>query len=389
MTADLDHHFMALAMQQAEQALLHTTPNPRVGAVLVDTAGRLIGQGHTQPPGQAHAEVMALREAARQGYDPRGATLYVTLEPCSHFGRTPPCADAIVEAGIARVVVAMKDPHPRVAGRGMARLRAAGIPVDEGPLMHEALALNAGFVSRHVRSRPWVWMKVAASADGRTALNNGVSQWITGPEARADGQHWRARACGVLSGIGTVLADDPQLNVRAIATPRQPVRIVVDRDLRLPVSVRLLSSPGGPVWLYHAQPDSPERRAREAQLQAAGVARLVSLPDAEGKVDLLAMLQDLAAHDIQELHLEAGARLNGAFWAAGLVDELLLYQAPRLLGPGIGVADLPAQSILPDNHDWHWIEAMPVGHDLRLRMRRQSSWQALLDPLQTQSNQGV
>ncbi len=389
MSSNTEHHFMTLALQQAEQALLHTTPNPRVGAVLVSPEGQVIGAGHTQPPGQAHAEVMALRDAARQGHDPRGATLYVTLEPCSHVGRTPPCTDAIMAAGLARVVLAMKDPHHRVAGRGIAQLRAAGIRVDEGPLRDEALALNAGFVSRHVRGRPWVWMKVAASADGRTALDNGVSQWITGPEARADGQRWRARACGVLSGIGTILADDPQLNVRAIATPRQPVRIVVDRDLRMPVSLRLLSSPGGPVWVYHALSEGPALQAREAALKAAGVVRLASVPDAQGKVDLLAMLRDLAAHDVQELHLEAGARLNGAFWSAGLVDEVVLYQAPRLLGPGIGLAKLSPLSELPADDDWAWLEAVPVGRDLRLRMRRQSSWRALQQALLIKSNQGA
>lgn len=321
MYSSADHAFMARALQLARRGLNTTTPNPRVGCVIVrDDA--VVGEGWHERAGEPHAEVHALRAAGARAED---ATVYVSLEPCSHHGRTPPCAEALVHAKVARVVAAMQDPNPKVAGSGLARLRAAGIQTACGLLEAEARELNIGFVSRMQRGRPWVRVKTAASLDGRTALANGQSQWITGPLARRDGHGWRARACAVLAGIGTLRADDPRLNVREVQTTRQPMRIVVDRDLQLSPQARVLE--GGNVLVFCAQED--EQRA--ARLRAAG-AEVVALPDANGKVDLAAMTRELARRELNEIHVESGNRLNGALLRAGLVDELLLYFAPQLLG---------------------------------------------------------
>ena len=356
-----DQQAMQLALDWAARGMFITAPNPRVGCVIVKDE-QVIGAGHTQPPGQAHAEVQALRDAAARGADVRGATVYVTLEPCSHFGRTPPCADALVEAGVARVVAAVSDPNPLVAGQGFARLRAAGIDTLCGVLEEEAREINIGFFSRMQRGKPWVRMKAAASLDGKTALYNGKSQWITSEAARADGHMWRARACAILSGIGTVRADNPQLNVRGVDTPRQPIRIVVDRALELDPSARVLD--GGGALVIAARPN-PEK---EAALRERG-AEIIHLPNPYGKVDLPALMLELGRRQINELHLEAGFKLNGSLIREGCVDELLLYLAPDLLGAGQGLFDLAALEDLAGKRRMAFRETKMIGTDLRILAR--------------------
>lgn len=350
---------MAQALRLAEQGLYSTSPNPRVGCVLADD-GKIIGSGWHRRAGEPHAEVLALREAGDRA---RGATAYVTLEPCSHHGRTPPCADALIASGIARVVVAVQDPNPRVAGEGIARLRAAGIAVDCGLMEAEARELNAGFFARMTRGTPWLRSKIAASLDGRTALANGVSQWITGDAARLDVQHWRARSCAVLTGIATVLADDTRLDVRDVATGRQPLRVVLDSRLRMPLTARMLQR--GNVQIYAAMND-PERIAA---LEQAGAAVSV-LPDPNGQVDLPAMLRDLAQRGCNEVLLEAGSTLNGAMLRAGVVDELLLYVAPQLLGDRArGIAQLGELASLDQRIGLKWQDMRQVGNDLRIMVK--------------------
>ncbi len=356
--SDADRAHMARALALAENGLYTTTPNPRVGCVIVKN-GEVIGEGWHQRAGEAHAEVNALSDARARGHDPRGSTLFATLEPCNHNGRTPACTDAVIAAGVARVVVAMADPNPEAAG-GAARLRAAGIAVDVGLLGSAARELNLGFVSRVTRGRPWVRMKVAASLDGRTALVSGESKWITGERARSDGHRWRARACAILTGIGTVLQDDPQLTVRAVATPRQPQRVVIDRQAQTPVSAQVLA--GGNALVVTAGERNP--------LWPAGV-DVLSLPNADGRVDLVALMQALGARGINELHVEAGGKLNGALLAAGLVDELLLYLAPCLLGdPARGIAEWrDGLSTLADRVALELHDVARVGDDLRVVAR--------------------
>lgn len=353
---------MRAALAQAAKALYSATPNPRVGCVIVRD-GDVLAEGHTQPTGFAHAEAHALHHAQQQGVDVRGATVYVSLEPCSHHGRTPPCADALITAGIARVVVAIEDPNPLVAGQGLARLRAAGIKVELGVLADEAREMNRGFLHRMQHGRPWVRMKIAASLDGGTALQNGESQWITSTQARDDGHAWRARACAVLTGIGTVQQDDPQLNVRAVETPRQPRRIVVDSHLEISPQAKILQ--GAASWIFTAV----EGGARADQLRAEGH-ELIALPDESGKVDLRALMNELGLREINELHVEAGFKLNGSLLRAGVVDELLLYLAPCLLGPAQGLARLPVLEHLSDRLAFRFHEVEQVGPDLRLRVMR-------------------
>lgn len=360
----LDRERLGEALALAETAVGVSDPNPRVGCVIGTADGRVFGRGATQRAGGPHAEVVALREARAAGHDPSGATVWVTLEPCAHHGRTPPCADALVTAGVARVVVAAVDPFPAVAGAGLARLRAAGIVVDlvGGDLGRASQELNIGFFSRVIRGRPWVRLKAAASLDGRTALPDGRSQWITGPDARADGHAWRRRAGAVLSGIGTVLADDPRLDVRLVPTVLQPLRVVVDSSLRLPPSARVVAPPG---HLLVAGAVSGERA--EA-LRRHGV-ECLALPAADGRVDLPLLLARLAERGVNELHVEAGAALNGSLWQAGLVDELLLYAAPCLLGEGRPIAALPGVTGLDAVPRWQFVDVAQVGADLRLRLR--------------------
>lgn len=323
---------MARALQVASQAQATAAPNPAVGCVISSPAGTLLGQGHTQPTGGPHAEVMALRDAAARGHSVEGATAYVTLEPCSHHGRTGPCCDALIAAGIKRVVASLADPNPLVAGQGFARLRTAGVEVEVGPGAAESRELNLGFFSRMVRKTPWVRLKVAASLDGKTALPNGVSQWITSEAARADGHAWRARAGAVLTGVGTVLEDNPRLDVRLVQATRQPPLVVVDSRLQTPPDAHIFIA-GRAVWLYAAARND----AQQAVLEARG-ATVTCLPNAQGKVDLPAMLRDLARREVNELHVEAGHKLNGSLLREGLVDEMLVYLAPKFIGEGLGIA---------------------------------------------------
>jgi diaminohydroxyphosphoribosylaminopyrimidine deaminase / 5-amino-6-(5-phosphoribosylamino)uracil reductase len=408
--------------QAAKESFLvwFTNPNPRV-VCTINTWSHAFS-GHTQPPGHAHAEVMALRDAAAKGVSVKGATAYVTLEPCSHYGRTPPCCNALIEAGIAKVVVAILDPNPLVSGRGVQMLRDAGVVVEVLPVdSAEAVAsreLNIGFFSRMVRKTPWVRMKMAASLDGQTALANGASQWITGAAARADGHAWRARSCAVLTGIGTVLQDDPLLDVRHVDTPRQPHLVIVDSRLETPLDAKLFSTlgkrpvdgakfglaqdvidsiAGRALFIYAAQrndakkaalealgatviylPESPQQAA-SAELANSPASSAKAAPQAEGttgsahstgaKVDLKAMMLDLGQREINELHVEAGFKLNGSLLRAGVVDELLVYTAPKLLGPGMGMANAAAITDLGAAVQLDFKSADMVGEDLRIVVR--------------------
>ncbi len=375
---------LARAHELATQAIRLSNPNPRVGCVLLTNTGELLGEGFTQRAGGPHAEVMALRDAHARRLSPRGATAYVTLEPCSHHGRTGPCCDALIEAGIGRVVVALADPNPLVAGRGLERLRAAGVAVDLLPPDHPAAVasreLNIGFFSRMLRGTPWVRMKIAASLDGTSALSNGRSQWITSEAARADGHAWRARACAVLTGIGTVLQDRPRLDVRLAETPRQPHLVLVDSDLQLPLDAPLWEVADRHVYVYAANPPSGRAAAIEARGatvrllpghadRGIAAASVIASTSNSAKVDLAAMLQDLAGLEVNELHVEAGYKLNGSLLKAGLVDELLVYLAPKLLGPGAGMANLTALEDLKDAQQLQFQSFTQVGEDLRLIAR--------------------
>lgn len=366
---------MQTALDLAASALFITSPNPRVGCLLVAADGQVIGQGHTQRAGGPHAEIMALRDAAARGHSTVGATAYVTLEPCAHHGRTGPCCDALAAAGIAKVVGAITDPNPLVAGNGFGRLRAAGVevvvctPEDGGEASRE---LNIGFFSRMVRKQPWVRLKAAMSLDGATALPDGSSQWITGEAARADGHHWRARACAILTGVGTVLADDPALDVRYVQTPRQPRLVVLDSQLRTPPRARIFAAERE-VLVYTRSNDS----ARQAALEAAG-ATIVQLPavapqaaGSDSRIDLAALMQDLGAREVNELHVEAGGILNGALLQAGLVDECLLYLAPKLLGQGLGAFGGMALQGLDEATALDIRSIEPLGADLRILARVQ------------------
>jgi diaminohydroxyphosphoribosylaminopyrimidine deaminase/5-amino-6-(5-phosphoribosylamino)uracil reductase len=363
---DLDQQRLRDALALAASVFGLTEPNPRVGCVIGLSDGTVLGRGATQQAGGPHAEAMALRNAAEAGMSVAGATAWVSLEPCAHHGRTPPCCDALIAARIGRVVVAIGDPFPQVNGQGMARLRAAGIRVDlaSAEIAAAARDINIGFFSRVQRGRPWVRMKVAASLDGTTALHNGASQWITSEAARRDGHAWRRRASAVLTGIGTALADDPRLDVRLVDTPRQPLRVVLDSRFRLPATARLLAPPGR-VLVVGAAPPGPASQA----LVDTG-ADVLHLANATGPcVDLQALLAVLAERGINELHLEAGAQLNGAFLAAGLVDELLLYLAPMLLGPGRPMAQWGPLQALSQQVALDIVECLPIGPDLRIRAR--------------------
>ena len=375
---------MQLALNLAHQAIGLTEPNPRVGCVITTAEGRVIGQGHTQQAGGAHAEVMALRDAQANGESVEGAVVHVTLEPCAHHGRTPPCCDALIAAKVSEVIYALQDPNPSTAGKGAMRLQAAGITATllaPGDLATQAHELNIGFFSRMQRGRPWVRMKVAVSLDGRSALNNGVSQWITSQAARADGHAWRKRASACLTGVGTVLDDNPRLDVRHVETAHQPLRVVVDSNLQTPLESRILDAPGFAL-IYFAN-DNAERRAA---LQARG-AGVQAVACSNGKVDLRAMLVDLGNRGINELHVEAGSKLNGSFIREALVDEFLIYMAPMLMGSGRELAALGALENLDAAWRLRWHSVMPIGEDLRLLLRPllqpplRPALQPLLQPL--------
>ena len=362
-----DHRLLLQAIALAHGSIGLSDPNPRVGCVLHDAHGELAGQGFTQEAGGPHAEVMALHDAAQAGRSLTGGTAWVSLEPCAHHGRTPPCTDALIAARLARVVVATADPFTQVAGRGIAKLRAAGIVVDlaeSGATARAAFELNIGYFSRVMRRRAWVRMKVAVSLDGRTALPDGRSQWITGEAARADGHAWRRRAGAVLTGIGTVRDDDPRLDVRLVPSALQPLRVVVDSDFTTPPTARLLAAPGrARVVGARNQP------SRMAALRAAG-ADLLLLPGQAGRVDLPALIDRLSVEGVNELHVEAGATLNAALITAGLVDEMLVYLAPKLLGPGRDIAALPLLPSLDQAFEMRFEAVSPLGNDLCLRARR-------------------
>ncbi|MCX7627483.1 MAG: bifunctional diaminohydroxyphosphoribosylaminopyrimidine deaminase/5-amino-6-(5-phosphoribosylamino)uracil reductase RibD [Methylophilaceae bacterium] len=354
-----DHRYMSRALQLAVRGLDTTMPNPRVGCVIVKE-GVIVGEGWHECAGGPHAEIRALDQA---GAAARGATVYVTLEPCSHHGRTPPCADALIAAGVARVIAAMRDPNPKVAGSGLARLHAHGIGVSIGLLEAQARELNAGFISRMERGRPWLRSKIAASLDGATALQNGASQWITGTAARQDVQRWRARASAILTGVGTILADDPLLTVRDLEVPRQPLRIVVDGRLRTPPTARILRDGG--VLVACCDDGVPNAGA----LRTAG-AEVIALPGEDGRVDLAALLAELARREINELQVEAGARLNGALLHQRLIDELLLYFAPTVLGTASrGMFDIPVLTAIKQRIDLDILSLDRIGQDIRIRAR--------------------
>ncbi len=352
-----DIEWMTRALRLAARGLYTTTPNPRVGCAIV-RQGQLVGEGAHLKAGEPHAEVHALRAA---GALAQGATAYVTLEPCSHFGRTPPCADALVQAGVSRVVVAMQDPNPLVAGQGIARLQAQGITVTVGVCEAQAQALNPGFVLRMTQQRPFVRLKLAASLDGRTALANGVSQWITSPEARRDVHHWRAQSCAIVTGIASIVKDNSSLTVRDVPTTRQPLRVILDSHLRIPVDARALQD--GHALVAYAEGDA----AKLEVLQVMGV-RTLHAPNAQGQVDIAAVMQALTALPCNEVLIEAGATLSGAFMQQGLVDELLLYYAPKLMGDqSRGMLSLPAWTQMTDTLSLQLQDVRQFGQDLRIR----------------------
>ncbi len=358
-----DHEYMARALRLAERGLYTTDPNPRVGCVIV-AGGRIVGEGWHERAGEPHAEVHALRAA---GAAARGATAYVTLEPCAHHGRTAPCTEALVTAGVARVVAALPDPNPSVAGGGMPQLAAAGIETATGLLAAPAEALNAGFLRRVRGGRPWLRVKLAASLDGRTAMASGESRWITGAAARTGVHRWRARSSAVLTGIGTVPADDPRLTARGLDAPvLQPRRYVVDPDLRLPATAALVKD-GGEVTVYCCRPE--RERERQRQLEAAGVMVRTVAMDEAGRVDLPAMLADMRADELNEILVEAGPTLAGALLEAGVVDELLLYQALHLLGDrGRPLVFLREMERMAERRRLRLVDVRRVGEDLRLTL---------------------
>ena len=361
----IDRKNIEHALKLAADAIGVSDPNPRVGCVIGFSDGRILAAGSTQQVGGPHAEVVALQNASAAGHSVKGATAWVTLEPCAHHGRTPPCCDALISAGLKRVVIAGIDHHKSINGLGVAKLQAAGLEVSIAPpdLVAKARELNIGFFSRHQRGRPWVRLKVAITLDGKTALSNGVSQWITSPDARLDGHRWRKRSGAILTGIGTVLADDPRLDVRLVPTLTQPLRVVADSHLRTPLDARVLSAPG--MTLICGSELHVQRAAPLTQLGAqVEVFRAV-----DGTVDLAALLHELSLRQVNELHVEAGGKLNAALLRAGLVDEMLIYLAPRLVGPGLDMAALPSLHQLSDALEFEFVDFALVGADLRIVAR--------------------
>jgi diaminohydroxyphosphoribosylaminopyrimidine deaminase/5-amino-6-(5-phosphoribosylamino)uracil reductase len=364
----VDHQFMSEALAEAQKALYLSNPNPRVGCVIVKDR-KVIGRGFTQKVGEAHAELQALTDAKSKGKDPAGSTVYVTLEPCSHTGKTPPCVDALIAAKPAKVIAAMSDPNPLVAGKGLEGLKAAGIEVHYGLLEAEAQELNRGFISRMTRGLPWVRMKIAASLDGKTALPDGKSKWITGALARADGHHWRAQACAIVTGVGTVKEDDPSLNVRDVVTQRQPCRIIIDSKLETPLDAKILNHlDQSKALIVCAELDSPESCDKAKAFEARGI-EVIAMANTFGKVDLPKLFSYLAKErQMNEIHIESGFKLNGSMLRENCVDELLLYYAPFFMGEGIGMANVPTLSALDAPKDWKVIDQRLFGPDLRLRL---------------------
>lgn len=366
----VDHQFMSQALAEAQKSLYLSNPNPRVGCVIVKD-GQVIGRGHTQRVGGPHAEVQALADARANGFEAEGSTVYVTLEPCNHIGKTPPCVDALIAAKPAMVIAAMSDPNPLVAGKGLDRLRAAGMDVRCGLLKAEAEALNPGFISRMTRGLPWVRMKIASTLDGKTALPDGQSQWITGPLARADGHHWRAQACAILTGVGTVKEDNPTLNVRDVKTERQPWKIIVDSKLETPLDANVLKNgEQSGVILVCAPYDSELSQKKVKALENAGV-QVIAMANPHGKVDLPKLFAYLAQeHHMNEIHIEAGFKLNGSLLREDCVNELLLYYAPFFMGEGIGMANISPLTALAERQDWQFVDQAMFGPDLRVRLQK-------------------
>ena len=374
--------FMDLALELAQRALFLTSPNPRVGCVIVSEDGTLLGQGHTQRAGQAHAEVMALQDAQQKGHSVEGATVYVSLEPCSHVGRTPPCCDALIKAKVKAVYMSILDPNPLVSGQGAAQLRAHGIEVHVGLGADRATELNLGFLKRMQHQMPWVRSKIAASLDGHTATDTGVSQWITSAPSRADGHAFRAQSCCTLTGIGTVLADDPSLDVRELCTPRQPDVVILDSSLRIPLDAKILKiqrrtfiycalefDPQSQELIYPNTKESLLLRQKVQALQELGVI-VKGQPQAQKRIDLQHVCRDLAKEQMNEVHVEAGAVLNGALMENDLIDELLLYMAPTWLGSGRGMSLMQKTQALTQAKHFEWKEITRTGEDLRLILRR-------------------
>jgi diaminohydroxyphosphoribosylaminopyrimidine deaminase / 5-amino-6-(5-phosphoribosylamino)uracil reductase len=364
-----DEAHMRRALDLATLAMNHATPNPRVGCVIA-RGDQVLAEGFTQRPGEPHAEAHAIKSARAKGIDLKGSTAYVTLEPCNHFGRTPPCSEALIDAGVSRVIAAIEDPNPIVGGKGFHRLREAGIEVRVGLLEHDAREVNVGFIKRMQSGLPWVRCKVAATLDGRTGLSNGESKWITGDAARLDGHHWRARACAVLTGSGTVKHDDPQMTVRGVETMlqlRQPLRIVFDHMGELSAHAKVLQ--GGALVIC----------ADRVAPGLAGDVEVLQLPDGHGKIDLPKALAAIAARGVNELHVEAGARLMGPMIQAGLVDELLVYLAPKLLGMDAReMFTLPQPLKLANALQFEFHDVARFGTDVRMVLRRPAANAALI-----------
>ncbi len=356
-----DISFMKRALALAEKAQPNCPPNPAVGCVIVKDR-RIIGEGFTQKTGQAHAEVMALRDAKAKGENVEGATVYVTLEPCSHYGRTPPCALALIEAKVARVVAALKDPNPEVSGRGLKMLADKGVQVECGICAEEAEEMNVGFLKRMRTGLPFVRSKIAMSLDGDIALSNGQSKWITGELARKDGHKWRARSGAILTGSGTVAADNPLLNVRLPEAERQPLKVIVDSHLTLNPELKIFET--GKVLLVCAKYDI----VRAQEYEDMGV-EVIELPGPDGKVDLKALVEELGRREINEVHVEAGPGLNGALTELDLIDEYLIYVAPKILGDGVRAFNLPKFRCIDEACQLEFKSMQMIGKDVRFQLR--------------------
>ncbi len=372
---DKDAFWMREALKLAEKVFYTTTPNPRVGCVIVKN-NQCIAKGATQPVGGDHAEVCAIKAAKSSDYI-EGSTVYVTLEPCSHQGNTLPCVDALLSVRPSRVVVAIGDPNPRVQGRGIDQLRKAGISVTVGVCHDEALEINIGFISRMVRGIPWVWMKTACSLDGRVALCNGESKWITSHDAREDGWHWRARSCVTLTGIGTILRDDPLLNIRGKDkyTKRLPIKAILDPNFQIPESARIID--GNRIILFSGKMDK-----NKAARMADNNVEVILLPSIEStRIDLSSMMSWFSNHQINEIHVETGPTLGGQLVLGGYIDELIVYLAPMLLGKALPIVKLPVLENLQDAFHFDFFDLVKFKRDLRLRARVLSKWRYLRDAI--------
>lgn len=359
--------YITLALQQAAKALTLSNPNPRVGCVIVAQSGGIIGVGYTQKAGGAHAEIMALQDALNKEKDVTGATVYVTLEPCAHQGRTGPCCEALIAAKIGKVVASLYDPNPLVAGRGFERLRSSGIDVEIGPGSRESRELNLGFFSRMIRKIPWVRLKIAASLDGITALTNGKSQWITSNEARQDGHVWRSRASAILTGSGTIQKDNPSLDVRHVSVIRQPDLAIIDSQLQTPIDAKIFAATRN-IYIYTTSKDFE----RKSALEAAGALVILVNATKQGRVPLKFVLEDLAKREVNELHVEGGEGLNGALINDDLVDEYLIYLAPIILGQGKGIAKYGPLLEIESARKFSFISTEPIGRDIRILARDNS-----------------